>query len=321
MKAILSVLTLASCLASGVFAQAFPSKPVRIIVPFPPGGVDVTARLLLPRMQEDLGQPVIIENRAGAGGVTGSLYVAKSPPDGYTVMMNASGPLIVAPFLSKNVPFDTVKDFTPITVLLQNTNLLLVKSSLPVNTVAELVEYAKKNPGKLSYASTGIGTNQHLDGELFKKAAGVDMVHVPYKGFGPALQDLIGGQVDLGFYVLTILKAMVGTGKFKLIAVSDAKRYSGLPGVPTIAETVPAFQKTPTWTGGVLGPAALPAPIVRRWHGALIKAVEVPEVRAKLEDSGAVVIANSPDEFAAMIRSDIEITGRAVKGVNIKIEE
>ena len=188
----LAVLLAAPALA---FAQAYPTKPIRMVIPFAPGGIDVTARMVLPRMTEDLGQSIVIENRPGAGGLTGSAVVAKSEPDGYTVLMNASGPLLVAPLLLKKVPFDTLRDFTPITVLVRNLNVVAVTGDLPVNTVKELLEFAKRNPGKLSYGTAGIGTNQHLEGEMFNRAGGTDLVHVPYKGFGQVMQDLAGGRI------------------------------------------------------------------------------------------------------------------------------
>jgi tripartite-type tricarboxylate transporter receptor subunit TctC len=315
-----SLIVLALCVPLAALGQAFPSKSIRMIIPFAPGGVDVTARLLQPRMQEDLGQPIVIENRPGAGGVTGSLYVAKSPPDGYTIMMNASGPLIVAPVISKNVPFDTLRDFTPITVLLQNTNMLVVRSGLPATSVRELIDHAKRSGTGISYASTGVGTNQHLDGELFKRAAGIDMVHVPYKGFGPVLQDLIAGQIDVAFMVMTVMKPQLGSSKLRVIAIADASRYAGLPGVPTIAETLPTFRKTPTWTGAIFGPAGLPQPIVARLYAATMKAVNAPEVRPKLEESG-VIVGIPPEEFATMLRNDIEATTRAVKPLGIQLDD
>jgi tripartite-type tricarboxylate transporter receptor subunit TctC len=301
------------------YAQNYPVKPIRLVIPFAPGGVDVTARHVIPKMQEDLGQPVLIENRPGAGGISGSLYVSKAEPDGYTLLMNASGPLIVAPLLLKKVPFDTLRDFTPVTVLAKNLNVLAVSGSFPAASVKELITEARANPGRLSYGSAGVGTNQHLDGELFRRATGVDMVHVPYKGFGAVMQDLVGGRIQLAFTVYEAVRPMLASGKLRIVAVTDPQRSALLRDVPTVAETVPAFRKTPTWTGAVFGPPGLPAPIVKRLHAALMKGAA--DARPRFEESGYVVVANTPEEFAAMLRSDFEETARAVKPLGIQLDE
>jgi tripartite-type tricarboxylate transporter receptor subunit TctC len=260
----------------------------------------------------------LIENRPGAGGISGSLYVSKAEPDGYTILMNASGPLIVAPILLKKVPFDTLRDFTPVTMLVKNLNVLAVTGNFPANTVKELIEYARRNPGKLSYGSAGVGTNQHLDGELFKAATGVDMVHIPYKGFGAVMQDLVGGRIQLAFNVYEAVRPMLSSGKLRIIAVTDAQRSALLRDVPVVAESVPAFRKTPTWTGGVFGPPGMPAPIVKRLHAALMKGAA--DARSRFEESGYQVVANTPEEFAVMLRSDMEETARALKPLGIQLE-
>ena len=309
------------CAATSSPAQVFPSKPIRMVVPFVPGGVDITARLLQPAMQEDLGQQIIIENRPGAGGVTGSIAVSRAAPDGYTLLMTASGTLISTPLMSKNPPFNPVTDFTPITVTFQAVSTLVVNSALPVNSVKELIDYARRNPGKLSFASPGIGTNQHMDGEVFKATAGIDIVHVPYKGFGPSIADLVAVHVELGFVTYANIRPHLASGKVRIIAVGDAKRYPRLPDVPTIAETLPSYVMIPGWSGALLGPPGLPHPIAARLNGAAVKAIHTPEVLAKLDEGGSLVIANSPEEFAALLKGDLERVGRIIKALGIHIEE
>ena len=315
------LLPVALLLPFAALAQSFPTKPIRVVVPFPPGGVDITARLLQPKMQEDLGQPIIVENRPGSGGMAGSAVVAKSPPDGYTLLMTTSGTLVNAPLLAKDVPFDPIRDFTPITVVFQAVSTLVVNAALPAKTVKELLDYAKANPGKLSFASPGVGTNQHIDGEIFRHAAGVNMLHVPYKGFGQSIQDLIAGHVQLGFVTFANIRPHLGAGKVRLLAVGDATRYPAIPDVPAIAETLPAFQRIPGWSGAFLGPAGLPKPVLARLHGAAVKAIHAPEVRAKLEAGGSRIMAITPEEFAQLLKSDLENAGRTLKTLGIKAED
>jgi tripartite-type tricarboxylate transporter receptor subunit TctC len=308
-------------LSSVALAQSYPSKPIRIVVPFAPGGVDITARLLQPKMQEDLGQPIIIDNRPGAGGVTGSVAVSKSAPDGYTLLMTASGTLISTPLLAAKPAFDPVNDFSPITVVFQAVSTLVVNAALPVNSVRELIDYARRNPGKVGFASPGVGTNQHMDGEVFKATAGLDIFHVPYKGFGPSIQDLVAGHVQLGFVTYANIRPQLASGKVKIIAVGDPRRYAPLPDVPTIAETLPAYQRVPGWSGALLGPPGLPKPILGRLHGAALKAINTPEVRAKLDEGGSLVMGLTPEEFTALLKTDLERVGRIIKALGIKVDE
>ena len=315
------VLALALAGTTPALAQAYPSKPIRIVVPFAPGGVDITARLLQPKMQEELGQPLIIENRPGAGGVTGSVAVSKSAPDGYTLLMTASGTLISTPLLSSKPAFDPINDFSPITVVFQAVSTLVVNAALPVNSVKELVEYARRNPGKVGFASPGIGTNQHMDGEVFKTTAALDIFHVPYKGFGPLIQDLVAGHVQLSFVTYANIRPQLGSGKVKIIAVGDARRYPALPDAPTIAETLPAYQRVPGWSGALLGPPGLPKPVLARLHGAALKAIHAPDVRAKLDEGGSLVMGITPEEFTLLLRTDLERVGRIIKSLGIKVDE
>lgn len=303
------------------YPQAYPVKPIRIVVPFAPGGVDITARLLQPKMQDDLGQALIIENRPGAGGVTGSLAVSKSTPDGYTLLMTASGTLISTPLLAAKPAFDPVSDFSPITVVFQAVSTLVVNSALPVNSVKELIDYARRNPGKVGFASPGVGTNQHMDGEVFKAVTGLDIFHVPYKGFGPSIQDLVAGHIQLGFVTFANIRPQLSSGKVKIIGVGDAKRYAALPDVPTIAETLPSYQRVPGWSGALLGPPGLPRAIATRLHGAAAKAIHAPEVRSKLDEGGSLVMGITPEEFTTLLKTDLERVGKIIKSLGIKVDE
>ena len=316
LAAALSTLALA-CFAGAAAAQSFPTKPIRVVVPFPPGGVDVTLRLMQNTMAEDLGQPLVLENRAGANGYIGTEYVAHSPPDGYTILATSSSTLIAGPLVSTSVPFDTVKDFAPIVQIFSTVSVMLVKPSLQINTVQELIDFARRNPGKLSYASTGIGSAQHLDAETFKYAAGVDLVHIPYKGFGPVAQAVMGGEVDVSYVTVQTGKPLLAAGKAKLLATYNGPRPSFLPRVPDLAEAVPGFKAGAGFIG-LLAPAATPSAVVRRLNAAAVKSLRVPDVVAKVEDGGSVVVANSPEEFAAEIKSSLEDTGKIVKALRTR---
>ncbi|MFM9967384.1 MAG: Bug family tripartite tricarboxylate transporter substrate binding protein [Burkholderiales bacterium] len=293
-------------------AQTFPAKPIRIVVPFPPGGVDVTLRSMQPLMQADLGQSIVLENRPGANGYIGSEIVAKSTPDGYTLLATSSGTMVSGPFITRETPFDALKDFTPITQFQRTVSALVVKTSLPVTNMAELITYAKKNPGKLSYGSSGVGSVQHLDAEIIKRAAGIDMVHVPYKGGGPQGQALVAGEIDVSFHPLQQMRAFITSGKARIVAIyGPGKRFAGLPNVPDVTETMPDVLTSPSWVG-VFGPAGLQQPVLMRLNSALVKALTSPEVRPKYEEN-AVVVANTPQEFAVAMRADVEKAGRMVK--------
>jgi tripartite-type tricarboxylate transporter receptor subunit TctC len=317
----LSMIALWLAFPIAVCAQAFPAKPIRVIVPFPPGGVDVTMRLLQNGMQAELGQPLVLENRAGANGYIGSEIVAHAPPDGYTLLATsialAAGPQVV------KAPFDPVKDFTAITQIFGAVGLIIVKPSLPINSTKELIDYAKRNPGKLSYASTGIGSAQHIDMETLKLLAGIDVLHVPYKGGGPQTQAIISGEVDMTLIPLQTIRPHLGTDKVKVIAVYDGRRYPGLPNIPDVTETLPEFSqyKAAAWIG-IFGPAGLPRPVLNRLNAAAAKAINSPEVRGRLAQD-SVPSANSPEEFAEVVRTTVEKIGRQVKAltaVGVKLE-
>jgi tripartite-type tricarboxylate transporter receptor subunit TctC len=302
-------------LSSAAVAQ-YPAKPIRIVVPYPPGGIDPALRIMAPKMTELLGQSLVIENRAGANGLIGSENVARSPADGYTLLFATSSTLVGGVLLMKDAKIDPVKDFTPISNLFGNLRTITVHSSLPVSTLKELVDYAKKNPGKLSYGSSGIGSTFHLDGEIFKQAAGVDVVHVPYSGTGPLSTALLAGQVEVGIMSLVNVRQHVAAGKLKLVAIMEEKRHPGMPDVPTAAEIYPGAVKSGAWVA-LLGPAGLPRPVVQRVHEAAIAAMNTREVRDYHDKNGAVIEATSPEALAAAIRTDLEKTAKLLKSIGL----
>ena len=314
------VLVLAALAPVAAQAQAWPARPVRIVVPFSAGSaLDLLARMVAPRMQEAYGQPVVVENRVGANGMIGTEMVAHAPPDGYLIQVGTSGTHVTSIFLNKNVPYDPVKDFTPITAAVEPATCVVVNPSLAVNSIRELIEYARRNPGKLSYGSSGIGSVFHLAGELFNQTAGVELVHVPYKGVAPAMTDVVAGQILVNFTAVADAMTNTRAGKVRMLAVLESKRYPGLPEVPTVTETLSGFQKPATWFG-FLGPAGLPQPILARMNADIVKAITASDARAKLEGMGMNVIANTPEQFAALIRSGIEQYGRIVKSAGIQPE-
>jgi len=299
--------------------QDFPSRPIRMVVPFPPGGVDVTGRLISTKMTELIGQPVVLENRGGANGMIGSEFVAHAPADGYTILMTTPSTHITAVFLSKNVPYDPVKDFTPIVCALEPATVLIVPPSLPVDSVKDLIGYARKNPGKVSYSSSGIGSVFHLMGEAFAEAADVNIVHVPYKGTGPALADVVAGRIEMSFNALSTVRPQMAGGKVKVLAVAEGKRYAGLPNTPTVGEQLPGFEKPQSWFG-FFGPAGLPRPITLRLNTEIMKAVNSPDVRARLDEGALSIVGGSPEDFAALMKKGFQVYGKIVKAAGLKPE-
>ena len=305
--------------ASVATAQGFPSKPIRMIVPFPPGGVDTTGRLLAQKMTENLGQAVVLENRGGANGMIGSSEVARAAPDGYTMLMTTPSTHITAVFLSKNVPFDPVKDFTPICMAVEPVTVLVVNSGVKVTNLRALVDLARASPGKMSYASSGIGSAFHLMGELFKTTATLDILHVPYKGTGPMLSDVVAGRIDMAFVALNSALVQEKSGKLKILGVAEGTRYARMPDLPSASEIVPGFEKPPSWFG-FFGPAAMPRPVVERLNAEIIKAVNAPDVRAKLDEGGFAIHNSTPEQFAAAMKKGFEQYGNAVRIAGVKPE-
>jgi tripartite-type tricarboxylate transporter receptor subunit TctC len=309
---------LAFAVAGPAAAQTWPSaKPITMVVPFPPGpALDLVARLVGGKLSTALSQTVVIENRTGANGTIGSNAVARAAPDGYTLLAATSGTHVTAAHLMKNLPYDPVKDFTPIMAAVEPATCLVVSSSLPVNSVQELIAYAMANPGKLSYGSSGVGSVFHMMGELFNQTAGVKIARVPYRGVAPAMQDVIGGHIPMVFISVSNAMAGVKQGSVKILAVLEPERYPKLPEVPSMSEIIPAFRKPSSWFG-FFGPANLPPQIVTRLNTEMRNAIEAPEVRAKLEAADFAVIAGTPDEFAALLKDGIERYGAIIKAAGI----
>jgi tripartite-type tricarboxylate transporter receptor subunit TctC len=311
----------AALLASGVApAQTgYPAKSVHILVPYPAGGaVDVLARTLGDEVAKQWGQSVIVENRPGAGGVVASQALATSPPDGYTLIVVASGHA-TNPFLYAKLPYDTFKDFTPISLLASSPNILLVRADSPYKTLADLLAAARANPGKLSYGMAGNGTSTHLAGELLKNLAKVDILAIPYKGGGPAMNDLLGGQIPISINNGPESMGQISAGSVRALGVTTAKRAAILPDVPTIAEAgVPGYDTAVWW--GLLGPANMPSDVVAKLSRDFVAAVNAPAVKERLGTLGASPIASSPQEFEATIRADYEKWGPVIKASGIKFE-
>jgi tripartite-type tricarboxylate transporter receptor subunit TctC len=319
MKRIRIALLALAAVPAIALGQAFPSKPVRLLVPYAPGGaVDNFARPIAPKLGELLGQPVIVENRPGGNTTIAADLVAKAPPDGYTIVLTSVNHYLV-PMFSKNVPYDTMKDFTPIIIVATFPNVVAVHPSLPVQSVAELIDYAKKNPGKIFYGSTGIGSTHHLAGVLLAQAAQIQIEHVPYKGGNPTIQDVLAGQIPMAILTATTIMPYAKQGKLRPLAITEAKRYPGAPELPTLTETVPGYLLPNSWLC-VLGPANLPRPIVARLNADIRKAITTPEVRARLESLGFEVLGDTPEEFEATIRTDVEIFRKIVTTAGIKPE-
>ena len=309
-----------ACIAVPLAAQAqgYPSRPIRSIMTVA-GGADVVARLVAQGLTGALGQPVVVETQSGAGGAIGAETVARAAPDGYTIMLTSASALVMNRFLSKSARLDPLTDFTPITKAFETVALIVTSPALPVGSVRELVEYAKRHPGKLSYGTSGIGTTHHLAGESIRLLTDIDWVHVPYKGGPPVITDLIGGEIQVGFSILATAAPFIASGKIKILAVNGAKRYHVIPNVPTVAEQLPGYEAPSTW-GGYFGPARMPRSIVARLHDEIVRILNSPEVRAKAEDIGFPVATSTPEELRATIRSDIEYTAKIVNAVGIRPE-
>ena len=314
------LLACALALALPAGAQSFPSRPAKLVVPFPPGGpLDTTGRAIAQKLTEAWGQSVVVENKPGAGGNIGADLVAKSPPDGYTVVMGALSTHAVNPSLYPKMPYDAQKDFAPITLVAITPNVLVVNPALPVHSVKELVAYAKAHPGKLSFGSGSNGSAGHLAGELFKVDAGVDMVHIPYKGAAPAMQALLAGDTQLMFDNLASAMAQVKAGKLRALAVTTAQRSKLAPDLPTMAEAgVPGFDIS-TWFG-LLAPAGTPPEVVAKWNADVTKILSAPDMRERLAAQGAEAAPDSPAEFTRFIASELAKYARIVKASGAKVD-
>ena len=317
LRALLVVLALAPAMG---WAQIYPTKPIRLVVPFPPGGsLDVVARAIGQKLSEAWGQPVVIDNRPGAGGNIGADLVAKSAPDGYTILEGALSTHAVNVSLYGKMPYDPVKDFAPITLVAVTPNVLVLNPSVPANSVKELIAYGKANPGKLAFGSGSNGSAGHLAGELFKTETGVDMVHVPYKGGAPAMQDLLAGRTQLMFDNLANSMQQVRAGKLKALAVTTAQRSPLVPDLPTLAEAgLPGFDIYTWW--GFMAPAGTPKEIIAKWNVEVARILNAPEMKEFFAQQGAVPAPDSPEEFAALIRREIPKYAKIVKDSGAKVD-
>ena len=315
---VLCALAVTAAVATAAQAQNFPTKPVRLVVPFPAGGpTDLLARTMGQKLTEFWNQTLVIENKPGAASMIGVDAAAKAEPDGYTLSMAPSA-MVVNPSLYRKVPYDTLKDLAGVTQLVSAPLFLLANPALKANNVAELIAFAKANPGKMTYASPGSGTTAHLAMELLKNKTGIDMVHVPYKGTQPAQIDLLSGRVQIMFDVLPTHLALIKSGKLKALAVGDAKRVELLPDVPSVAETVPGFDVAAFF--GVVAPAATPRDLIHKLSADFVRALNTPEVKGKLASLGMVAVGSTPEQFDALIRSEIPKWAEVVKAAGIKAD-
>ena len=305
--------------APGAWAQTYPAKPVRIVVPFPPGGTsDILARTIGPKLTAEWGQPVIVDNRPGAGGNIAAEHVARSPGDGYTLFITTVGIHAIHPSLYSKLPFDAIRDFTPITNLVMLPTVLTVHPSIPARSVKELIALAKKRPGDLHYSSAGSGSQPHLTAEMFKTMTGVNLLHVPYKGAAQQLTDLVAGHVALTFATAPSAVPFIKSGQMRAIGVSSGKRASALPDVPTISETVPGYEAV-GWNG-MVGPANMPQPVLEKVHATVVRIFGMPDVHNRMVALAADPITTTPAEFGAYIKAEIGKWAKVVKDSGAKAE-
>lgn len=315
-----SATTMCAVMASASFAQAYPERPIKMIVGFPPGGaVDIIARSVSNELGERLGQPVIVENRAGAGGNIAAEQVSRAAPDGYTVLVSAVSSLAISASLYRNIRYDLLKDLEPVAVIASVPNVLVVNPAVPAKTVGEFVALAKSQPGKLNFGSAGTGTTVHFSGELFKAMAGVDMVHVPYKGAAPAMTDLLGGQVQLMFDFLSAALPQIKAGKLRPLGVTSATRSPLLPDVPTIAEAgVPGYEVLGNF--GIFAPAGVPKAVIERLNKELAAVVNLPQVRARLAEQAATPELQSVEAFQTALRAEVDKWAKIVKSAGGQLD-
>jgi len=315
------LLTILLCAAAAqAFAQGYPAKPLKMIIPYPPGGGnDTLGRLFAAKLGERLGQPVVVENRPGAGTLIGTELAAKSPPDGYTILLSSIATHALSPNLYSKVPYDPVKDFAPITLLGIAPTVLVVPADLPAKDLAELVAAAKAKPGGLAYASGGNGTPPHINGEVFKAVAGVDLLHVPYKGGGPALVDLIAGRVQVMLDTAASATPHVRSGKLRALAITGAKRSAEYPDIPTFAEAGLPGYDTNAWYS-MHAPAGTPPDVVRRLNAELVASLKDPDVQARFKQLATEPVGNTPEEFAAFVKAELDKYARVIKSAGIRLD-
>jgi tripartite-type tricarboxylate transporter receptor subunit TctC len=314
-------LGLAAALAfsGAVSAQAYPSKPVRLIIPAASGALEIMGRAVTQKMAEPMGQPFVVEARPGANGMIGSDHVAKSAPDGYTILLATSSTHASAPYSYKSMPYDPVKDFTPLAPAVSTVNVVASSLAFPASSVAELIDYAKKNPGKVTYSTSGVGSVLHMIGEMFQQQFGVSLTHVPYKGSAPAMTAVVTGEVNIGFTGTAEAIPQLRAGKARILAVTESTRYKPLGEVPALAEFLPAYEKPPGWFA-FFGPAGMPQPVVGRLNAEMVKALNAPDVVGTLAKFGFVVTPGSPEELAQLLKRSLDIYARAAKLAGVKPE-
>src|SRR3954451_8654445 len=305
---------------SPAYPQTSPTRPVTMVVPIPPGpALDLVARLIAGKLSQSLGQSVVVENRTGANGTLGSNAVARAAPDGATLLITTASTHVTAVHLMKNLPYDPIKDFTPIVAAVEPVTCLVVNGALPVNSVAELVAYAKARPGQLPFGFSGVGSVFHLMGELFNESAGVKINHVPYRGVAPALQDVVAGHIPMAFLSISNALAVADAKSVKILAVLEPTRFSGRPDIPSMSEVLPAFRKPTSWFG-FFGPPGLPAPMVTRLNTEIVSALNAPDVVTKLSANGMAVLGCTPAEFKALIEDGIMRYGAIIKAAGVQPE-
>jgi tripartite-type tricarboxylate transporter receptor subunit TctC len=313
------MLCVAALCAGQALAQAYPSKPVRLVVPFPPGGpTDILGRAIGAKLGELLGQPVVIDNRGGAGGGIGADNVAKSAPDGYSLLLGTTGTHTINPNLYSKLPYDPIKDFAPISLVVKYLNILVVNPNVPVHSVAELIALARQKPGEVTFGSAGNGSSNHLTAEMLAAMTGVKMQHVPYKGSGPALNDVIAGQITFMFDQYSTVGPNIKAGKLRAIGIATRERHPLLPDVPTIAETIPGFEVSPWYA--MFAPAGTPKPIIDRLNADLIKVMSSPEIHERMTTLGWDPVTCTPEQLAAQIKSELAIWADVVKKSGARID-
>ena len=318
MKKALLTLILGSLASLNAFA--WPDKPVTMVVPFPPGGsTDTIARILAPKLQEKLGGSFIVDNRAGATGTIGAAAVVRAAPDGYTLLVTSLGPLVIAPHLIKSVQYDALKDFDPLTIAVQAPNVLVVPAKSPLKSVAEVIAQLKKEPGKMSFASSGNGSSDHLTAALFWQQTGTAGLHIPYKGGAPAINDLLGGQVDASFQNINAVVQHINAGKLRALAVTSEKRAPLLPQLPTMAEAGVKGVVVTSWQAAA-APAKTPRDVVARLNEATVKALRSPDVTERMQQIGFDVVAGTPEQFGKFMQQEVERWSNVVQRVGIKPE-
>ncbi|MFN2644821.1 MAG: tripartite tricarboxylate transporter substrate binding protein BugE [Burkholderiales bacterium] len=311
---------LALCCSAWASAQSYPAKPVTLIIPFPPGGsTDIIGRIAAEGLARELGQPLVVDNRGGAGGAIGAKAIADAAPDGYTLGIATVSTHVVNPVVQRDLRYDAVRDFSFVSQIAAVPNVVSIHPSVPANDMAEFIAYAKKNPGKLNFGTPGIGSLGHLIGETFKYSAKVDMTHVPYRGAGPALNDALAGQVQVLFDNLPSSLPHIQAGKLRALAVAADKRVASLPQVPTFAEAGLPLVNDPSWFG-LIGPARLPDDIVKRLHDALVAALSQSEVQKRLQAAESIPVGNSPEAFRQVIANALDNTRKIVREAKLKFD-